>query len=101
MSVVLNMPKFRVKQGSHYKSVTQRSEYDRICHDSGLNVTLVLNIPEFWIWQGSEYARVKQGYKYATDWPNMSYQDVNMPEYVWIYNNGQGSEYASYNLCNT
>ena len=47
MSVVLNMPKFRVKQGSHYKSVTQRSEYDRICHDSGLNVTLVLNIPEF------------------------------------------------------
>ena len=31
----------------------------------------------------------------------MSYQDVNMPEYVWIYNNGQGSEYVSYNLCNT
>ena len=47
MSVVLNMPKFRVKQGSHYTSVTQRSEYDRICHDSGLNVTLVLNIPGF------------------------------------------------------
>ena len=26
----------------------------------------------------------------------MSEQDVNMPEYVWIYDNRQGSEYVSY-----
>ena len=27
----------------------------------------------------------------------MSEYDVNMPEYVWIYDNRQGSEYVSYN----
>ena len=34
--------------------------------------------------------RVTQGSIYATIW-------LNMPEYVWIYDNRQGSEYASYN----
>ena len=27
----------------------------------------------------------------------MSEQDVNMPEYIWIYDIRQGSEYVSYN----
>ena len=35
--------------------------------------------------------RVTQGSIYATIW-------LNMPEYVWIYDNRQGSEYASYNI---
>ena len=42
--------------------------------------------------------RITKGSKYATIWLNMSEQDVNMPEYVWIFNNRQGSEYVS---CNT
>ena len=28
----------------------------------------------------------------------MSEQDMNMPEYVWIYDNIQGSVYVSYNM---
>ena len=48
------------------------------------------------MWQGCEYARVTQGSKYAKIWLNMSEQDLNMPEYVGIYNNKQGSEYVSY-----
>ena len=54
-------------------------------------------MPGFWIWQGSEYARVKQGSKYATIWLNIFVQAVNIREYVWIYNNREGSEYVSYN----
>ena len=46
-------------------------------------------MPEFWMWQGSEYAKVTQGFKYANVWIGR--------EYVWIYNNRQGSEYVSYN----
>ena len=34
--------------------------------------------------------RVTQGSIYATIW-------LNMPKYVWIYDNRQGSEYVSYN----
>ena len=44
------------------------------------------------------YARIAHGSKYATIWLNMFEKDVNMPEYVWIFNNRQGSEYVS---CNT
>ena len=46
-------------------------------------------MPGLWdrIWQGSEYARVTQGSEYAIIWLNMSAYDVNMPEYVWIYDN--------------
>ena len=50
-----------------------------------------------WKCQNSEYARVIQGFKYATKWLNMSEKDVNIPEYVWIFDNRQGSEYLSYN----
>ena len=87
------MPKFWVWQGSQYASVTQRSEYARVCLDRVLNISWVLNIPRFWIWQGSEYARVTQGSKYATIWLNIPEQDVNIPESVWIYNNRPGSEH--------
>ena len=38
------------------------------------------------------------GSKYATIWLSMSEKDLNMPGYVRIYNNRQGSEYVS---CNT
>ena len=56
-----------------------------------------VNMLGFWIWQVYEYVRVLQGFKYGTIRLNMSEQDVNMPEYVWIIINTQGSEYASYN----
>ena len=46
---------------------------------------------------GSEYAGVIQSSKYATIWLNMSEYEVNIAEYVWIYDNRQGSEYVSYN----
>ena len=55
-------------------------------------------MPGIWIWKGSEYPRITQGSKYAAIWPNMFEQDVDRPEYVWIVNNRQGSEYVS---CNT
>ena len=58
-------------------------------------IHLVLNVPGFWLWQGSEYARVTQGSNYAIIWLNMSEYDVYMPEYVYVYDNGQGSEYVS------
>ena len=54
---------FRIWQGSEYASVTQRSEYAKICLDRVLNIILVANMSEFWTWQGSEYARVAQGSK--------------------------------------
>ena len=84
---IQNMAKFWIWQGSPYASVTQHSECARICLDRVLSLSWVLNMPGFWIWQGSEYARVTQGSKYATIWLNMSAQDVNMPEHVWIYGN--------------
>ena len=37
------------------------------------------------------------GSKYATMWLKMSEQNMNMPEYVWIYDNVHGSEYVSHN----
>ena len=55
------------------------------------------NMPGFGLWQSFEYARVTQGFKYATIWLNISEQDVNMPEYVWIYDYEQVSEHVSYN----
>ena len=44
----------------------------------------------------SEYARVRQGFKYVTIWLNMCEYNMNMSEYIWIYNNRQESEYVSY-----
>ena len=79
-------------------SITQPTEYAKICLDRVLNIPWVLNMPGFWIWKGSEYARVTQRSKYATKWLNMSEQDVNIPEYVWIFNHRESSEYV---LCNT
>ena len=69
---ILNMAKFWIQQGSQHASITQDSEYARICLDWVLNISWVLNMLEFWIWQGSEYARVTQGSKYATIGLNMS-----------------------------
>ena len=69
---LLNMVKLWIWQGSQYASVTQRSEYARICLHKALNIPWVLNMPGFWMWQGSEYANVTQGSKYATILLNMS-----------------------------
>ena len=60
------MAKFQIWQGFQYASVTQRSEYARICLDRVLDISHVLNMA------GSEYARVTQSSKYATTWLNMS-----------------------------
>ena len=93
---ILNMLKFSIWQRFHCASVTQHSEYVRICLGSVLNISWVLNMPGFWIWKGSEYARVTLGSRSAKIWLNMSEQDVNMPGYVWIFNIRQGSD-VSYN----
>ena len=77
---VLNMAGF---------SMCERSEYAILCLER------VLNMLVFWIWQGFEYARVIQCSKYATIRLLISEQDLNMPEYVWIHDNRQGSEYVS------
>ena len=105
MPWVVNFPKFWIWQSSEFgiwqgfqnASVTKPAEYNRKYLDRVLNISWVLNMPAFWIWQGSEYARITQGSKYATIWLNMSEQDVNMPEYVRIFNSWQGSEYEWYN----
>ena len=69
---VLNMAKLWVWQSSQYASITQRTEYTRICLNRVLNISQVLNMPGSWIWQGCEYARATQKSKYATVWLNMS-----------------------------
>ena len=94
---LLNMVKLWIWQGSQYASVTQRSEYARICLDRVLNMSWVLNASQLWIWHGSEYAGVTQASKYVAIWLNMSELDVYIPEYLWIYDNRQSSEYVSYN----
>ena len=53
-------------------------------------------MPGFSIRQGSEYVGVTHGSKYATVWLKMSEQNVNMPEYAWIFDSRQGFEYVSY-----
>ena len=92
------MAKFWIKQVFQNASVAQPTEYTRICLDGVLNMSWVLNMPGFCFHMGSEFARIIEGSKYVTIWLNMSEQDVNMPEYGWIFNNRQGSEYV---LCNT
>ena len=76
----------------------QGSEYGNVLNIwTEFWISYVLNMPGLWdrIWQGSEYARVTQGSEYAIIWLNMSAYDVNMPEYVWIYDNRHGSEHVS------
>ena len=58
---ILNTEKFRIWQSSQYASITQHSEYARICLGQVINISWVLNIPGFWIWSNSEYARVTKG----------------------------------------
>ena len=94
MPCVWNMPKYWIGQGSLY---AQRSGLARICLDRVLNISWVLNMLGSWKWQDSEHVRVTQGFKYVTIWLNMSELDLNMPEYVWIYDNIQGFKYVSYN----
>ena len=52
---------------------------------------MILNVAGFWI------CKNKYGSKYATVRLNMCEKYMNMPEYVWIYDNRHGSEYVSYN----
>ena len=47
---ILNMAKFWMWQGSQYASVSQRSQYARICLDRVLNISRILNMPGSWIW---------------------------------------------------
>ena len=68
---ILNMAKFWIKQVFENVSVTQPTEYARICLHRVLNVFWILNMPRFWIWKAYEYARVTKGPKYATIWLNI------------------------------
>ena len=54
----------------------------------------ILNMSEFWLWQVSDasYSRFWICYNMA-EYVSIL---VNMPEYVWIYDNRQDSEYAPY-----
>ena len=65
---ILNMAKFRIWQGSQYPSVTERSEYARICLNRVPNISWVLNMPGFWICKSYTRFQICQ----------------NMTEYVWI-----------------
>ena len=74
---VLSMPEYALTefwiQGFQYASVTQRSEYVRICLDIVLNISRVLNMPGLWIWYGSDMRVLHRGCsKYATIWLHMS-----------------------------
>ena len=97
MPSVLNMPKFWMWQGSQYTSITQHSEYARICIDRVLNISWVLNMSGFLTWQGAFWTCKSNSFKHATVWVKVSEEEVNMPEYVWIYDHRQASEYVSYN----
>ena len=101
---VLNMPKFWMWHDSQYASVTQpwalnipEHTVSVSCSSSlylVLNTSWVLNMPGLSIRQSSEYVGVTHGSKYATVWLKMSEQNVNMPEYAWIFDSRQGSEYV-------
>ena len=54
---ILNMTKLWTWRGYQYASVTQPTEFVRICLGRVLNISWVLNMPGFWILQSSEYAR--------------------------------------------
>ena len=97
MPVVLNMPKFWMRQISESGRVLNMPALHSVLNmpecallDSVVNICWVLNVPY------SEQETVTQGSKYVTIWLNMSELDVNMPEDVWIYDNKQSSEYVSY-----
>ena len=81
---ILNIAKFWIWHGCQYASITQRSEYARICFVRVLNISWVLNMPGYWIWQGSEYARVTHDSKYATIWLNRRTICLNMSEFSII-----------------
>ena len=97
------MPQVSQCRNSEYGKVLNKEGFSKcecyttywICQNmpwqSSEYIYWVLNMPGFWIWKDSEYARITQGSKYATIW-------LNMYEYIWIFNNRQGSEYVS---CNT
>ena len=87
----------------------QNFEYDKVLNMAEFSICE--RYTAFWIcqnmpWQcyvyisGSEDAREKaretDDSKYAIIWLNLSEWDVNMAEYVWIYNHRQSSEYVSY-----
>ena len=59
----------------------------------------VLNILVLWIWKCSEYARVTQSSKYTTILLNIFEWDVNMLEYVWIYDNRHDFEFLLKDEC--
>ena len=65
----------------------QSSEY---ILDSKYEYSLVLNMQEL---QGSKYV----GSKYVKIWLNMSKWNVNMSDYVWLYDN-RHFEYGSYSI---
>lgn len=44
-------------------SITQPTEYAKICLDRALNISWVLNLPGFQIWKGSECAKITQASK--------------------------------------
>ena len=93
MPRVLNIPQFWLSKCFQYDSTTEHCGYARIYLDRVLNISWVLNmlLNIFWIWQGAKYANVTHGSKCITIWLNMSEWDVNMPEYIWIYDNRQAS----------
>ena len=64
-----------------------------VCLDRVLNICWFLNISGFWIRKGYKYAKVTQGSKNAKIWLNMSEEGINVPQYLWIYNDKQGFDY--------
>ena len=85
------------KQDSEYAS---GPKYAKILNMAGLSICegyTVLWIFHNMAWQSSEYI---SGSKYSSVL-NMQglHRVLNMPQYVWIFDNRQGSEFVSCNTC--
>ena len=92
---VLNMPKFWIWQSFEYGRVPnmwglnwiyQSMSWQSSEYIFGSAYTRILDMAGFWICKSTKSS------KYVTIWLNMLQCVVNMPEYIWIYNNRQGYE---------
>ena len=98
----LNLPKFWVWQGSKYASITQHSEYARMCLDRVLNISRVINMLGFSTWQGSEYV---SDFKYVRDLNIHKYETIlNMQwnaiiEGFWIFQDSKNARFLIYKCC--
>ena len=84
---ILNMAKFWIWQGYQYSSIrlfwTCQKKMPRECSEYilGSKYVRIQNLAAFLIF------KITQGSKYPIIWLNMSEEVMNIPEYVWFFNN--------------